>query len=265
MDDHGQLLLDQVDKLITDRTRIVSLVHVSNSLGTINPVREVIRMAHAKGVPVFVDGAQSTAHLEIDVQELDADFFAFSAHKILGPTGIGVLYGKRAVLEKMPPYQGGGEMIRSVSFERTTYNDIPLRFEAGTPNIAGVIGLGEALRYWSTLDRKAALAWENSLLSYATDALAAIAGVNIIGTAEEKASVLSFVIDGVNALDAGMYLDTKGIAVRTGHHCTEPVMHRFGIPGTLRASFMFYNTQQEVDEFVNHLEGAIRLLRPVHV
>ncbi|MFN5355964.1 MAG: SufS family cysteine desulfurase [Bacteroidota bacterium] len=264
IDDHGQLRLDQVDNLITERTRIVSLVHVSNSLGTINPVKEVIRLAHAKGVPVFVDGAQSTAHFQVDVQDLDADFFAFSGHKILGPTGIGVLYGKRALLESMPPYQGGGEMIRSVSFERTTYNDIPLRFEAGTPNIAGVIALGEALRYWESIDRNAAVQWENTLLAHATVALQGISGVQLIGTAAEKASVLSFVIDEVNALDAGMYLDTKGIAVRTGHHCTEPVMHRFGIPGTIRASFMFYNTLEEIDEFVNHLHGAIRLLRPLN-
>ncbi|MFM9007006.1 MAG: SufS family cysteine desulfurase, partial [Bacteroidota bacterium] len=264
MDDDGQLRLDQVDNLITDRTRIVSLVHVSNSLGTINPVKEVIRLAHAKGVPVFVDGAQSTAHFQIDVQELDADFFAFSGHKILGPTGIGVLYGKRALLERMPPYQGGGEMIRSVSFERTTYNDSPLRFEAGTPNIAGVIALGEALRYWESIDRNAAVQWENTLLAHATTALQDVPGVRLIGTAADKASVLSFVIDEVNALDAGMYLDTKGIAVRTGHHCTEPVMHRFGIPGTIRASFMFYNSLEEVEEFVNHLHGAIRLLRPVN-
>jgi cysteine desulfurase/selenocysteine lyase len=264
IDDHGQLRLDQVDNLITERTRIVSLVHVSNSLGTINPVKEVIRLAHAKGVPVFVDGAQSTAHFQIDVKDLDADFFAFSGHKILGPTGIGVLYGKRALLESMPPYQGGGEMIRSVSFERTTYNDIPLRFEAGTPNIAGVIALGEALRYWESIDRNAAVQWENTLLAHATVALQGISGVQLIGTAAEKASVLSFVIDEVNALDAGMYLDTKGIAVRTGHHCTEPVMHRFGIPGTIRASFMFYNTLEEIDEFVNHLHGAIRLLRPLN-
>lgn len=264
IDDHGQLRLDQVDNLITERTRIVSLVHVSNSLGTVNPVKEVIRLAHAKGVPVFVDGAQSTAHFQIDVQDLDADFFAFSGHKILGPTGIGVLYGKRALLERMPPYQGGGEMIRSVSFERTTYNDIPLRFEAGTPNIAGVIALGEALRYWESIDRNAALDWEHTLLTHGTTALQNIPGVRLIGTAEEKASVLSFVIEEVNALDAGMYLDTKGIAVRTGHHCTEPVMHRFGIPGTIRASFMFYNTLEEIDEFANHLQGAIRLLRPVN-
>ncbi|MCE2846006.1 MAG: cysteine desulfurase [Sphingobacteriales bacterium] len=264
IDDHGQLRLDQVDNLITERTRIVSLVHVSNSLGTINPVKEVIRLAHAKGVPVFVDGAQSTAHFQVDVQDLDADFFAFSGHKILGPTGIGVLYGKRALLESMPPYQGGGEMIRSVSFERTTYNDIPLRFEAGTPNIAGVIALGEALRYWESIDRDTAVQWENTLLAHATVALQGISGVQLIGTAAEKASVLSFVIDEVNALDAGMYLDTKGIAVRTGHHCTEPVMHRFGIPGTIRASFMFYNTLEEIDEFVNHLHGAIRLLRPLN-
>lgn len=262
MNDAGELLLEQVDALITPRTKMVALVHISNSLGTINPVREIIRMAHAKGVPVLVDGAQSTAHTVIDVQALDADFFAFSGHKILGPTGVGCLYGKRALLESMPPYQGGGEMIHSVSFDRTTYNEVPFRFEAGTPNIADVIALGAAIDYWNAMDRTAAEAWEQDLLRHATALLREIPDVRIIGTAAEKASVLSFIIEGVNALDAGMYLDTKGIAVRTGHHCTEPVMIRLGLTGTLRASFMFYNTKEEIDRFAADLRKAISFLQP---
>lgn len=262
MNDAGELLLDEVDTLITDRTKIISVVHVSNSLGTINPVKEIIRKAHAKGVPVMVDGAQSTAHFPVDVQELDADFFAFSSHKILGPTGIGCLYGKMNLLEEMPPYQGGGEMISSVSFSKTTYNDVPFKFEAGTPNIADVIAMGAAIDYWNTLDRKAAYEWEEQLLEYATNQITEINGIRIIGTAEKKAGALSFVIEGLNAMDAGMYLDTKGIALRTGHHCTEPVMTRFGIPGTIRASFMFYNTIEEVDVFVRELQNAIRFLQP---
>lgn len=262
MNDNGELLLDKVDQLLTERTKLVSLVHVSNSLGTVNPVREIIRKAHEKGIPVMVDGAQSTAHMPIDVQDLDADFFAFSAHKILGPTGIGCLYGKRDLLERMPPYQGGGEMIRSVSFERTTYNDIPFRFEAGTPNIADVIALGAAIDYWNTLDRDGAFRYEEELLQRATDRIAAIPGVRVIGQAARKLGVLSFVIDGVNAMDAGMYLDTKGIAVRTGHHCTEPVMTRFGIPGTIRASFMFYNNLSEVDYFAEQVTRAVNFLQP---
>lgn len=262
MNDRGELLLEKIDQLLTERTKLVSLVHVSNSLGTVNPVKEIIRKAHEKGIPVMVDGAQSTAHMPVDVQDLDADFFAFSAHKILGPTGIGCLYGKRSLLEMMPPYQGGGEMIRSVSFERTTYNDIPFRFEAGTPNIADVIALGAAIDYWNTLDRDGAFRHEEELLRRATDRIAAIPGVRIIGQAARKLGVLSFVIDGVNAMDAGMYLDTKGIAVRTGHHCTEPVMTRFGIPGTIRASFMFYNNLSEVDYFAEQVTRAVNFLQP---
>lgn len=262
MNDAGELLLEEVDALITPRTKIVALVHISNSLGTINPVKEIIRMAHAKGIPVLVDGAQSTAHTVIDVQELDADFFAFSGHKILGPTGVGCLYGKRALLEAMPPYQGGGEMIHSVSFDHTTYNEVPFKFEAGTPNIADVIALGAAIDYWNAMDRGAAEAWEQELLEHATALLRHIPDVRIIGTAKNKASVLSFIIEGVNALDAGMYLDTKGIAVRTGHHCTEPVMTRLGLTGTLRASFMFYNTKEEIDRFAADLRKGISFLQP---
>lgn len=262
MNDKGELLLDQLDALLTDKVKIVSLVHISNSLGTINPVKEVIRKAHAKGIPVLIDGAQSTAHMSIDVQELDADFFAFSGHKILGPTGVGCLYGKLALLEQMPPYQGGGEMIHSVSFEKTSYNEVPYKFEAGTPNIADVIALGAAIDYWNTLDRSAAADWEQELMLYATEKIKTIKGVRLIGTSAEKASVVSFIIEGVNALDAGMYLDTKGVAVRTGHHCTEPVMTRFGIPGTLRASFMFYNTKEEIDVFTEQLAKAVSFLQP---
>ncbi len=261
MNEKGELLMDQLPALLTDKTKFVSVVHISNSLGTMNPVKEVIRQAHAKGIPVLVDGAQSTAHEVIDVQDLDADFFTFSGHKILAPTGIGCLYGKLHLLEAMPPYQGGGEMISSVSFEKTTYNEVPFKFEAGTPNIADVIALGAAIDYWSQLDRKAACAWEKELLNYATKLISEIPTVRLIGTAAEKASVVSFVIEGVNAMDAGMFLDTKGIAVRTGHHCTEPVMQFFKIPGTLRASFMFYNTKEEIDALAENLTKAIALLQ----
>ena len=261
MNEKGELLMDQLPALLTDKTKFVSVVHISNSLGTKNPVKEIIRQAHAKGIPVLVDGAQSTAHELTDVQDLDADFFTFSGHKILAPTGIGCLYGKLHLLEAMPPYQGGGEMISSVSFEKTTYNEVPFKFEAGTPNIADVIALGTAIDYWNQLDRKAAGAWEKELLNYATKLISEIPAVRLIGTAAEKASVVSFVIEGVNAMDAGMFLDTKGIAVRTGHHCTEPVMQFFKIPGTLRASFMFYNTKEEIDALAENLTKAIALLQ----
>lgn len=262
MNEAGEIILEEVDELLTEKTRIVSIVHISNSLGTINPVKEIIRKAHAKGIPVLVDGAQSTAHTAIDVQDLDADFFAFSGHKILGPTGVGCLYGKFHLLEAMPPYQGGGEMIHTVSFQQTTYNEVPFKFEAGTPNIADVIALGAAIDYWNSIDRKGAEAWEQELLSYATALLREIPGVRLIGTAAQKASVISFVVEGVNALDAGMYLDTKGVAVRTGHHCTEPVMNFFNVPGTIRASFMFYNTREEVEQLAQHLRKAISFLNP---
>ena len=262
MNEKGELMMNELPTLLTEKTKFVSVVHISNSLGTINPVKEIIRQAHAKGIPVLVDGAQSTAHEIIDVQDLDADFFTFSGHKILGPTGVGCLYGKLHLLEAMPPYHGGGEMISSVSFEKTTYNEVPFKFEAGTPNIADVIALGTAIDYWNQLDRQAVSAWEKELLNYATKLISEIPAVRLIGTAENKASVVSFVIEGVNALDAGMFLDTKGIAVRTGHHCTEPVMQFFKIPGTLRASFMFYNTKEEIDSLVENLTKAIALLQP---
>lgn len=261
MDDSGTLELSRLEKLITSKTKLISVVHTSNSLGTINPVKEIIRMAHAHGVPVLVDAAQAVVHESLDVQELDCDFLAFSGHKMLGPTGIGVLYGKMKHLEAMPPYQGGGEMIQSVAFEKTTYNEVPYKFEAGTPNIADVIALGTAIDYLSVLDRHAALSHELGLMEYASLELEKIEGVRLIGTAENKSSVVSFVIEGLNALDVGMYLDTMGIAVRTGHHCTEPVMDRFKIPGTIRASFMFYNTYQEVDQLIEGVRKAIALLK----
>jgi cysteine desulfurase/selenocysteine lyase len=259
--DNGELDLEAYHHMLDPKVRFVSVVHTSNSLGTVNPVKQMVDAAHARGIPVLVDGAQTLAHGMVDVQELGCDFLVFSGHKMLGPTGIGVLYGKEALLEAMPPYQGGGEMIHSVSFEKTTYNDLPYKFEAGTPNIADVIGLGAALDYWAALDRRAASDWEQQLLRYASSRVVAIPGVRIIGTAKEKAGVLSFVVDRLNALDIGMFLDTQGVAVRTGHHCTEPVMDRFDLPGTVRASFMFYNTAEEVDVFIDALRRAIHLLK----
>lgn len=259
--DAGELTPGAVEGLISERTKLISLVHTSNSLGTINPVKEIIGLAKKHNIPVMLDGAQAVAHQKVDVQDLDCDFFAFSGHKMLGPTGVGCLYGKMELLEKMPPYQGGGEMIRSVSFEKTTYNDVPFRFEAGTPNIADVIAMGTAIDYLNELDRSAALEHELRLMRYASEELQKIPGVRLIGTAEHKSSVVSFVIEGVNALDAGMYLDTLGIAVRTGHHCTEPVMDRMGIPGTIRASFMFYNTMEEAAKLVQGVAKAVAFLR----
>jgi cysteine desulfurase / selenocysteine lyase len=262
MNDAGELLLDELDSLLNDKTRIVSIVHTSNSLGTINPVKEVIRRAHAKGIPVLVDAAQAIVHDVVDVQDLDCDFLAFSGHKMLGPTGIGCLYGKMKWLEMMPPYQGGGEMIASVAFEKTTYNEVPYKFEAGTPNIADVIALGAAVDYYNQLDRGHALQHEEALLQYTMEKLGQIEGVRLVGTAQHKASVVSFVLEGINAMDAGLYLDTLGIAVRTGQHCTEPLMCRLGVPGTIRASFMFYNTFEEADKLIDGVKKAIKLLNP---
>lgn len=258
--DNGELDLASFQKLIGDKTCLVSVVHTSNTLGTVNPVKEIIRIAHSRKIKVLVDAAQAMIHSTIDVQDLDCDFLAFSGHKMLGPTGTGVLYGKAGILEKLPPYQGGGEMIESVSFDKTTFADIPVRFEAGTPSIADVIGMGSAIGYLNTIDRKAAGRHEKFLLKEATAALEEIPGVRIIGNSPGKASVVSFVVDGLNALDIGMYLDTRGIAVRTGHHCTEPLMNRFGIPGTVRASFLFYNTGEEVRQLTESLKMAIQLL-----
>jgi len=261
MNDNGEIMLEEYKKLLSSKTKLVSVVHTSNSLGTINPVKDIIRLAHEKNIPVFVDAAQGIVHSTIDVQDLDCDFLSFSGHKVFSPTGIGVLYGKAELLEAMPPYQGGGEMISSVKFEKTTYNEIPYKFEAGTPNIADVIGMGAGLNYFSSIDQKGAHAHENAMLKYAEDKLSAIEGVRLIGTAKEKASVVSFVIDGLNAMDVGMYLDTLGIAVRTGQHCTEPVMDRFCIPGTIRASFLFYNTFAEIDALIEGVKKAIKLLK----
>jgi len=257
MNRDGELLLDQYAALLTPRTRFVSVVHVSNSLGTINPVQEMIRLAHARGIPVLVDGAQAVPHMRVDVPQLGCDFYAFSGHKIYGPTGIGVLYGRAALLEEMPPYQGGGDMIRSVTFEETTYAPVPAKFEAGTPNIAGVIGLGAALDYLSALDWSQMAAHEADLLTYASDAVAGVPGVRLIGTAAHKAAVVSFVVDGVHAHDVGTVLDQEGVAVRTGHHCTQPVMDFFGVPATARASFALYNGRDDVDALVEAL-GRVR-------
>lgn len=261
MNDAGELIMDEFEPMLNPRVKLVSIVHTSNSLGTVNPVKEIISMAHAHGIPVMIDAAQAVVHDRVDVQDLDCDFLAFSAHKMLGPTGIGVLYGKERHLEVMPPYQGGGEMIRSVSYEKTTFNDVPFKFEAGTPNIADVIAFGTAIDYLNSMDRSAALEHEHQLERYATEKLSMIPGVRLIGTARHKAAVVSFIVDGCNALDIGMYLDTLGIAVRTGHHCTEPVMTRLCIPGTIRASFLFYNTFAEVDQLAEGLKKAIQLLK----
>ena len=247
VDDAGDLRLDEYVRLLGARTKLVAVAHISNALGTINPVKRMIEMAHRQGVPVLIDGAQAAPHVRVDVRELDCDFYVFSGHKTLGPTGIGVLYGKTEWLERMPPYQGGGDMIASVTFEKTTYNALPYKFEAGTPHIAGVIGLGVALDYLSGLGLDRVAAYEQELLVHGTAALRAVPGVRIIGTAREKASVLSFVVDGVHAHDVGTVLDHAGIAVRAGHHCAMPVMQRFGVPATVRASLAFYNTREELD------------------
>jgi len=258
--DEGEIRLDEYEGLLSPRTRIVAITHVSNALGTVNPVRRMVEMAHRRGIPVLIDGAQGAPHLAVDVQALDCDFYTFSGHKLYGPTGIGVLYGKAAVLEAMPPYQGGGDMIRSVTFEKTTYNDIPYRFEAGTPNISAAIGLGAAIDYIERTGREAIADYESELLSYATRRVSAIPGVRIIGTAKEKAGVLSFIIDGIHPHDVGTILDLEGIAVRTGHHCAQPVMERFGVPATTRVSLAFYNTREEIDALVKGIEKAKEIL-----
>jgi cysteine desulfurase/selenocysteine lyase len=260
MNDEGELLLDQFEGLLNERTKIVSLVHVSNALGTINPVKQMIAVAHKRGIPVMIDGAQAVPHMPVDVRDLDCDFYAFSSHKTFGPTGVGILYGKARLLEAMPPYQGGGDMIKSVTFEKTIYNDLPHKFEAGTPSIASGIGLGAAIDYLNSFDMQAVAAHEHDLLAYATKELSAIKGVHIIGRAREKASVLSFVIDGIHPHDIGTILDDEGIAIRTGHHCAQPVMQRFGIPATARASFAFYNTKEEVDLLVGGIHKVIEVL-----
>jgi cysteine desulfurase / selenocysteine lyase len=259
IDDAGELMPDEFERLLGPRTRLVAVTHLSNALGTINAVKRIIDLAHAKGAAVLIDGAQAAPHLEIDVQALDCDFYAFSGHKLYGPTGVGVLYGKAALLEAMPPYQGGGDMIREVTFAKTTFNDLPYKFEAGTPHIAGVIGLGTAIDYVSAIGFDAIAAHEHQLLAYATEQARAVSGLRLIGTARDKASILSFVLDGVHPHDVGTILDGEGVAVRTGHHCAMPVMEHFHVPATVRASFALYNTRAEVDALLR----AVRKVQEV--
>ncbi len=251
IDDRGEVILEEYEKLLSERTRLVAMVYISNALGTINPVGRMIEMAHARGVPVLVDGAQAAPHVKVDVQALDCDFFVFSGHKMFGPTGIGALYGRWDLLSSMPPYQGGGEMIRSVTFAKTEYADPPARFEAGTPNIVGAIAMGAAVDYLQGIGLEAIGRYESGLLDYATEALSAVPGVRLVGTATHRASVVSFVIDGVHPHDVGTILDREGIAVRAGHHCAQPVMDHFGLAATVRASLALYNTRQEIDQLVS--------------
>ncbi len=260
MNDRGELLVEEYERLLSEKTKIVAVTHVSNALGTINPIKELVASAHARGIPVLVDGAQAVPHIRVDVQDLDCDFYAFSAHKMFGPTGVGVLYGKRKWLEEMPPYQGGGDMIKSVTFEKTTYNDLPYKFEAGTPNIGGGIGLGAAIDYLHEIDLNAIQQLEHDLLFYATEKILTIPGVRIIGTAQQKAGVLSFTMQGIHPHDIGTILDLEGVAIRTGHHCAQPVMKHFGVPATARASFALYNTKEEVDAFIKALHKVIEVL-----
>ena len=256
VNDAGELLIDEYEKLFNARTRFVGVTHVSNALGTVNPIKEMIKFAHDREIPVLVDGAQAAPHLKVDAQKLDCDFYAFSGHKMCGPTGIGILYGKAAVLEKMQPFKGGGDMILSVTFEKTTYNTIPHKFEAGTPPIAAAIGLGAAVGYLSAIGMEKIAAHELDLLNYATEQVNRMPGVRIIGTAEKKAAVLSFMVEGVHPHDVGTLLNQEGVAIRTGHHCAQPVMQRFRIPATSRASFAFYNTMAEVDALVAGIRGV---------
>jgi len=258
--DSGELLMGEYEKLLSPKIKLVSIVHVSNALGTVNPVKQVIDLAHRAGAVVFVDGAQSTVHLDIDVQEMDCDFFAFSSHKLYGPTGVGVLYGKKSLLEAMPVFQGGGEMIKEVTFEKTIYNDLPYKYEAGTPNIADTIALKAAFDFVNEIGKEKIREHENELLVYATSRLEQIPGLRVIGTAKEKTSLVSFIVDKVHPQDLGILLDNRGIAVRTGHHCAQPCMIRFDIPGTVRASFAMYNTKEEIDELITGLKKAIKIL-----
>jgi cysteine desulfurase/selenocysteine lyase len=257
----GELLMDEFEKMLSKKTKLVAITHISNTLGTINPVKEVIEKAHAVGAKVLVDGAQSIQHTRVDVKDLNCDFYVFSSHKVFGPTGIGVLYGKEDILDRMPPYQGGGDMISRVTFERTTYNELPFKFEAGTPHIAGGICLGTAFQFLESIDMTAAEKHERELAKYAEDILDTFEGLHIIGEAKNKTSVVSFTVDGLHPFDIGTLLDKQGIAVRTGHHCTQPLMDFYKIPGTVRASFAFYNTKQEIDTFVAALEKSIAMLK----
>jgi cysteine desulfurase/selenocysteine lyase len=262
INERGEIRMDELEKRLSGRTRIVAVSHVSNALGTVSPIRKIIALAHARGVPVLVDGAQAAPRLPVDVRELDCDFYTFSGHKMYGPTGVGILYGKAEHLEAMPPYQGGGDMISSVTFEKTTYNILPYKFEAGTPNIAGAIGLAAAADYMSALGIENIEAHENDLLSYGTERLSAVPGLRVIGTAREKAAVLSFTLEGVHPHDVGTVLDREGVAVRTGHHCAQPVMDFFKVPATSRASFGLYNTREEVDVLVEGIHKVVEMFRP---
>ena len=259
INDEGELLLDEYEKLLSPRTKFVSIVHQSNALGTINPVEQIIEMAHARGIPVMLDGAQAVAHVPIDVQKLGCDFYAFSGHKLYGPTGVGALYGRADLLDAMPPYQGGGEMIRSVTFEKTLYNVLPAKFEAGTQNIAGSVGLGAAIDYVNSVGMDNIAAYEKELLAYGTKRLSEIEMVKLIGTARHKGSILSFVMENAHPHDVGTILDAEGIAVRTGHHCAQPLMDRFGVPATVRASLAFYNTKEEIDTLVKGIDRVIEV------
>lgn len=260
VDEIGVLDLVAFEKQLDDQVKLVAVNHVSNAIGTINPIATIISLAHAKGAKVLIDGAQSVAHIDIDVQALDMDFFVFSAHKLFGPTGVGILYGKRDLLDQMPPYQGGGEMIKEVSFSGTTYNELPYKFEAGTPNIADVIAFGAAIDYVKSQGTEELMKQEQALLAYATDKLTAIPGLRIVGTAPEKIAVISFVVEGIHPQDLGVLLDKFGVAIRTGHHCAQPLMQRYGLVGTCRVSFAFYNTLEEIDRFIVALERSIRML-----
>ncbi|MEZ4994800.1 MAG: cysteine desulfurase [Saprospiraceae bacterium] len=261
INEKGELDMGAYAELLSERTKIVAVNHVSNALGTINPVRAIIEAAHERNIPVLLDGAQAIPHMQVDVQELDADFYAFSGHKMLGPTGIGVLYGKSSWLEAMPPYHGGGEMIHTVTFEKTTYAELPHKFEAGTPDIAGAVGLGAAVEYMTAIGYEALSRHEHELLEYATERLLQIEGLRIYGTADEKAGVISFLVDDIHPYDLGTLLDKQGIAVRTGHHCTQPLMDYFGIPGTVRASFAVYNNREDIDKLVAGVERAVKMLK----
>lgn len=261
INEKGELLMDEYAKLLNPRTRLVAITHISNSLGTLNPIKQIVAMAHQTGAKVLVDGAQSAPHLKVDVQDLDVDFFVFSGHKLMGPTGIGVLYGKADLLNQMPPYQGGGDMIEKVTFEKTTYNVLPLKFEAGTPMIAEVLGLGAAIDYIQSIGLDAIRNWEHELLTYATQQLEQVPGLKIIGQAAQKGALISFVIERIHPLDIGTFLDLRGIAIRTGHHCAQPVMRFFNTPATARASFACYNTKEEVDYLVSSLQDTVRRLK----
>ena len=261
MDDSGTLKMDEFVKLLTNKTKLVAVTHVSNALGTINPIKEIVSLARKVGAKVLIDGAQSAPHMAVDVQDLDCDFYVFSGHKYYGPTGIGVLYGKASLLELMPPYQGGGDMIEKVTFEKTTYNILPMKFEAGTPMIAEVIGLGAAVDYVEKLGLDHIHHYEHSLLLHATEAISTINGLRIIGTAQEKAAIISFVVEGIHPLDLGTMLDLRGVAIRTGHHCAQPVMKHFNVTSTARASFAFYNNKDEIERFAQALGDAVRKLK----